>query len=166
MPWELKGDHPLRYFIEPVVLTANWAVAQGYADINMAGLSGGGWTTTVAAAIDKRITASFPIAGSVPCSLRLAPTESNPVGYWPNQRWTGTSRDGDFDRRRESAASMASGAARDAAGAAHAAIERALTPPTRESDAGAAGETRARHRRGRVTPKPTNSRIATAGPRS
>jgi hypothetical protein len=29
----------------------------------MAGLSGGGWSTTFASAIDKRIAGSFPIAG-------------------------------------------------------------------------------------------------------
>ena len=98
LQWEQRGDYALRYFVEPAYLTANYAFAQGYEQLHMAGLSGGGWTTTVAAAIDKRITASFPIAGSVPCSLRLAPTKSNPVGYWPNQRWTGTSRDGDFEQ--------------------------------------------------------------------
>lgn len=30
------------------------------------GLSGGGWTTTVAAAVDPRITLSIPVAGSTP----------------------------------------------------------------------------------------------------
>ena len=83
LPWELKGDRPLRYFIEPVVLTANWAVAQGYEEINMAGLSGGGWSTTFAPAVDARIKRSFPIAGSVPCAMR------NPLGPVPNQSWTG-----------------------------------------------------------------------------
>ena len=33
--------------------------------IIMAGLSGGGWTTTISAAIDPRITLSMPIAGSI-----------------------------------------------------------------------------------------------------
>lgn len=50
----------------------------------MAGLSGGGWSTTFAAAIDKRISASFPIAGSVPCAMR------NPTGLFPGQNWTGS----------------------------------------------------------------------------
>ena len=70
LQWEKKGDAALRYFLEPCVLTANWAKAQGYQDLYMAGLSGGGWSTTFAAAIDTRINASFPVAGSTPCGLR------------------------------------------------------------------------------------------------
>ena len=70
LQWEQKGDAALRYFLEPAVLTANYAEANGYENIYMAGLSGGGWSTTFASAIDKRIDASFPIAGSTPCSMR------------------------------------------------------------------------------------------------
>ena len=84
LPWEQKGDTPLRYFIEPVVLPANYAFSLGYDEINMAGLSGGGWSTTFAPAVDKRIKRSFPIAGSVPCDMR------NPTGKMPNQTWTGS----------------------------------------------------------------------------
>ena len=55
----------------PVVLTINYAKSLlKIPTIFMAGLSGGGWTTTVASALDKRIVASFPIAGSVPAALR------------------------------------------------------------------------------------------------
>jgi len=43
-----------------------------YRSITMAGLSGGGWTTTVYAAIDPRINASFSVAGSLPVIFRLA----------------------------------------------------------------------------------------------
>ena len=82
--WEAKGDHPLRYFVEPVVLTANYATERlGYGELYMAGLSGGGWSTTLAPAVDKRIRGSFPIAGSVPCAMR------NPTGRVPGQKWTG-----------------------------------------------------------------------------
>ena len=35
----------------------------------MMGLSGGGWTTTLAAALDPRIDLSIPIAGSIPCNF-------------------------------------------------------------------------------------------------
>lgn len=110
LQWEEKGDHPLRYFLEPAYLTMNYAKAQGYGDVctrpldalpcrarptacpplltpargtDMAGLSGGGWSTTFASAIDKRIKGSFPIAGSVPCAMR------NPLGIFPGQEWTG-----------------------------------------------------------------------------
>lgn len=70
LQWEQQGDHALRYFLEPVVMTANFAVKAGYSDIFMAGLSGGGWSTTFSAAMDPRIKASFPIAGSLPCAMR------------------------------------------------------------------------------------------------
>jgi|EP01047_Picozoa_sp_COSAG01_P051541 hypothetical protein len=36
----------------------------------MVGLSGGGWSTTLASALDKRIGLSFPVAGSVPFGMR------------------------------------------------------------------------------------------------
>lgn len=91
LQWELKGDHALRYFVEPVVLTANYAMALGYSDIHMAGLSGGGWTTHLAPAVDARISASFPIAGSVPCEMR------NPLGPEPDQAWTGNDQE-DFEQ--------------------------------------------------------------------
>lgn len=38
----------------------------GYKHIVLTGLSGGGWVTTVTAAIDPRIKLSIPIAGTVP----------------------------------------------------------------------------------------------------
>jgi hypothetical protein len=57
----------------------------------MAGLSGGGWSTTFAPAIEKRIRRSFPIAGSVPCAMR------NPLGPIPNQTWTGND-DEDYEQ--------------------------------------------------------------------
>jgi hypothetical protein len=33
LQWEQQGDHPLRYYIEPVVLTANFAEAAGYEEV-------------------------------------------------------------------------------------------------------------------------------------
>lgn len=64
--WEQRGEPTIRYFLEPVVLAVNFAVAQGYRHVALLGLSGGGWTTTVAAAIDPRLTLSVPTAGSTP----------------------------------------------------------------------------------------------------
>ena len=46
----ISCSHNHRYFIEPVVLTVNYAAKLGYKHIVMLGLSGGGWTTTVSAA--------------------------------------------------------------------------------------------------------------------
>ena len=78
--WEKAGDHPLRYFLEPTYLTANYALAAGYSSVRMAGLSGGGWSTSMASAIDKRIVESFPIAGSQPVDFPLGRDyEQNPA---------------------------------------------------------------------------------------
>lgn len=66
-----RRGHPVRYFVEPVIVTLNYLEREyDYGDIAMVGLSGGGWTTTVAAAIDTRIRSSFPVAGSSPVYLR------------------------------------------------------------------------------------------------
>jgi hypothetical protein len=73
--WEAKGDYTIRYFIEPVVLSINYAVTLGYETILMMGKSGGGWTTTIAAAVDPRISVSFPIAGSVPLDIKVRALE-------------------------------------------------------------------------------------------
>ena len=64
-------EHPLRYFLDPVVVALNWADrTYSYARCFMVGLSGGGWTTVVAAGIDTRIDASYPVSGSWPHYLR------------------------------------------------------------------------------------------------
>ena len=64
--WEDKGEHTMRFFIEPVALAAAHGRRLGYKHIVMVGLSGGGWTTTVASAVVTDIELSFPTAGSVP----------------------------------------------------------------------------------------------------
>lgn len=67
---ETQGAHPLSLFIGPVIRSVNWAARKGYKHVHMIGISGGGWTTTVAAAIDPRIESSFEIAGTLPFDLR------------------------------------------------------------------------------------------------
>ena len=64
-------DAPLRFFAEPVAAALNY-VGKHYAYdlVAMAGFSGGGWTTTLCAALDERIARSYPVAGSVPEVLR------------------------------------------------------------------------------------------------
>jgi hypothetical protein len=57
---------PHRYFIEPIAVALNYARRFGYSLIAMMGLSGGGWTTVLAAALDPRIDRSYPVAGSRP----------------------------------------------------------------------------------------------------
>jgi hypothetical protein len=71
--WNLpvSSGSPLKFFLEPVAISLN-ALQSKYKAIHMAGLSGGGWTTTVYAAVDTRIRTSFPVAGTIPLYLRSA----------------------------------------------------------------------------------------------
>jgi len=90
-PGDCRGDHeslfrgtnavgnPLRLFLETTAVGLNHAREQGrnraagaprYGEFHMVGLSGGGWTTTVYAALDPSIRCSVPIAGSIPLYLR------------------------------------------------------------------------------------------------
>jgi hypothetical protein len=68
---------PIRYFLEPTALSLNYLKSRSragrfpsYRAFHMTGLSGGGWATTVYAAIDPTIQYSFPVAGSIPLYLR------------------------------------------------------------------------------------------------
>lgn len=58
--------NPLDYFLRPGIAAVNYAVAQGYADIFMHGLSGGGWTSAWIPGIDTRIDKSFALCGTQP----------------------------------------------------------------------------------------------------
>jgi len=63
--------HPVKYFIEPEVITLNYLSKEfSYTSISMIGFSSGGWTASLAAAVDPRIQKSFPVAGSLPIYLR------------------------------------------------------------------------------------------------
>jgi hypothetical protein len=69
------GDHPaawgLRFFLEPEIVSLNYLLkTTDYLNVNMVGLSGGGWTTNLLAAIDDRISYSFSVAGSMPLYYR------------------------------------------------------------------------------------------------
>ena len=70
---------PLKYFLEPVAVSLNQLKTRSrsgrfpkYRTFHMAGLSGGGWPTTLYAAIDPTIRCSFPVAGSIPLYLRIS----------------------------------------------------------------------------------------------
>lgn len=67
---QMKAGHPVQLFLTPVAACLNYAESLGYKSIYMAGLSGGGWTTTIYAALDPRITRSYPVAGTLPLHLR------------------------------------------------------------------------------------------------
>ncbi|HEB79668.1 MAG TPA: alpha/beta fold hydrolase, partial [Rhodospirillales bacterium] len=79
-----EAKRPLRAFFEPVVASINYAMDKfGYEDINMMGLSAGGWMTAVAAAMDKRIKRSYPVAGVLPIYLRREKETASPQYYEP-----------------------------------------------------------------------------------
>jgi hypothetical protein len=70
MPPAPHDGLPVRTFLDPTIALVNRLEAAGVEWIIMVGLSGGGWTTTLAAAIDPRIDASYPVAGSIPLDMR------------------------------------------------------------------------------------------------
>ncbi len=65
----------LRYFLEPVARAMN-ELSAGFSTTFMSGLSGGGWQTTLAAALDTRIKRSVPFAGAFPLFI-----------YEPSRDW-------------------------------------------------------------------------------
>lgn len=65
-----KGT-PLQYFIGAPMASLGYALSlRSYAKVISTGISGGGWTTTMLAALDPRITHSYAVAGSVPFAHR------------------------------------------------------------------------------------------------
>ncbi|MGA9343398.1 MAG: hypothetical protein WBV61_13820, partial [Rhodanobacteraceae bacterium] len=63
----------MRYFLDTTLRSLNYLLTQdSYTDVSMTGLSGGGWTTTIYAALDPRVKLSVPVAGSLPLYLRNA----------------------------------------------------------------------------------------------
>lgn len=69
--------NPLQYFISPIITMINYASDKNYKDISMVGISGGGWTTTLAAAVDSRIKFSAPIAGTYPMFIHFRQRKSS-----------------------------------------------------------------------------------------
>jgi hypothetical protein len=74
---KVANGHAMKWFVEPIAVSLNYLKTKSseddfptYADYSMIGLSGGGWTTTIYAAIDPTIRTSIPVAGSVPIHLR------------------------------------------------------------------------------------------------
>jgi len=68
---ESSHRHLLSFFVTPVVMGIDFAKEKkAYKTVSMVGISGGGWTTVLSAAIDERIDVAFSIAGSLPLELR------------------------------------------------------------------------------------------------
>lgn len=69
-----EQGHPIKYLIEPVIVVLDHLPDIRAAQrISMIGVSGGGWTTHLVAAIEPRVKLSFPVAGSYPIYLRSGP---------------------------------------------------------------------------------------------
>lgn len=69
---------PIKFFVEPVCAVLN-LLSKDFNACYMIGLSGGGWTTMVCAALDTRISQSFNVAGGLPVNLRNKPKDK---GDW------------------------------------------------------------------------------------
>jgi dienelactone hydrolase len=62
----------LRAFLEPVAACLHHLrTTHAYLDVHMTGLSGGGWTTALYAAVDPSVRASVHVSGSLPLDLRF-----------------------------------------------------------------------------------------------
>lgn len=88
---KVKDGSPMKFFLEPVAVCLHYlrtrATADGfpvYKEFNMVGLSGGGWTTTVYAAIDPTIRLSFPVAGTIPLYLRSGGSVGDTEQFLPS----------------------------------------------------------------------------------
>ena len=77
---KLESGNALKFFLEPVAIGLN-ALKSRYRKVHMAGLSGGGWITTLYAAIDPTIATSFPVAGSIPLYLRTGASVGDKEQY-------------------------------------------------------------------------------------
>lgn len=77
---ESVSFNPLEIFVAPMAIALNYTDANyNFQNVTAVGISGGGWTTTMYAALDPRISLSFPVAGSLPRFLRTASCNPNGV---------------------------------------------------------------------------------------
>lgn len=79
-----------RLFFEPVAVALNYLERHAarddfapYSEFHMVGFSGGGWTTTVYAALDPRIRVSISVAGTMPLYLRSGGSTGDIEQYDP-----------------------------------------------------------------------------------
>lgn len=80
----VNSGSPMKYFLEPTAVSLNYVKSSHhFEDIVMIGLSGGGWTTTLYAALDPTIQLSIPVAGSLPLYLRNADYVHDREQYLP-----------------------------------------------------------------------------------
>ncbi|MFG1910173.1 hypothetical protein [Kribbella sp. NPDC048928] len=82
--WASDNYSPLALFLTPLAVATNYVQATYHpSSVQMIGLSGGGWATTVYPALDTRITRSYPTAGSLPFFVRPGSPKPSPTrGDW------------------------------------------------------------------------------------
>lgn len=66
LPRPTASLNHLKFFIEPNVRAINELMPEGFTAVVETGLSGGGWTVDLHAAVDERVAASASVAGSLP----------------------------------------------------------------------------------------------------
>jgi hypothetical protein len=79
------AENPIRFYVEPVVVTLNHAVKSGrYNVFDIAGFSAGGWTAGLAAAADSRLRHTYSVSGGYPLYLRAGAEakQSAPPQYY------------------------------------------------------------------------------------
>ena len=77
---KLANGNALKFFLEHLVQSLN-TLKPKYKEIHMVGLSGGGWTTTLMAAIEPAIRVSVPVAGTIPLYLRTGDSVGDKEQY-------------------------------------------------------------------------------------
>ena len=77
---ETKTFQPIKFFIEPVIVTLNQIDSDySFDSYHMIGKNEGGWTAIVVSAIDERIKQSFAVSSSFP--LWMSSDSNNFGGY-------------------------------------------------------------------------------------
>lgn len=84
--FQTPNFNPLSYFVEPIIAIVNHLRATTAACPIATGISGGGWLVTLAAAMDQRICRTYPVAGSLPAYVRLAPPNVPNIGDYEEMR--------------------------------------------------------------------------------
>lgn len=78
--------NPMAYFVEPVVTVVNHLSAHAEGCPAITGISTGGWLASLTAALDSRICRTYPVAGSLPAYVRLAPPNVPNIGDYEEMR--------------------------------------------------------------------------------
>lgn len=79
---ETDSFSPIKFFMHPIAATINYLEQEyNYETIAMVGISGGGWTSTVYAAVDPRIDRIYPVASATPLYLQTNAFKSSIGDY-------------------------------------------------------------------------------------